>query len=135
MANNTVMVDDQYTLYELRDAFSLNRTIPDHFDIFLWLSDYFCINKGKEGCINRIVFNEALIVSTWIIVIYNGDGKALGKNQETMKSWLKQKAMGCVKCRSIGMESGRKEAIKLLKCIKFTRQHSRSSMIRMRKTQ
>lgn len=65
---------------ELQDAFSLNTTIPGHSDIFLWFSDYFCINKGKEGCINRIVFNEALIVSTWNIVSYNGDGKALGKN-------------------------------------------------------
>lgn len=80
MANNTIMVDDQYILYELYDAFSLNTPIPNQFDIFLWLNDYFCLNKAKEGCISRIVFNEALIVSTWNIVSHNGDGKALGKN-------------------------------------------------------
>lgn len=38
MANNTVLVDDQYTLYELHDAFDLNTPIPDQLDIFLWLS-------------------------------------------------------------------------------------------------
>lgn len=55
IAKNTVMVDYQYILYELHDAFSLNTTIPDQFDIFLWLSDQFCLNKGQEGCISRIV--------------------------------------------------------------------------------
>lgn len=134
MGNNTVMVDDQYTLYELHDAFSLNTPIPDQFDIFLWFSDYFCLNKGKEGFISRIVFNKAQIVSTWNIVSHNGDSKALGKNQENMKSWLRQKAMGCMKCRTIEMESGHKKTIKLLECMKSTRQHSRSSMIIMRKT-
>lgn len=67
-------------LYELHNAFSLNTPIPDQLDIFLWLSDYFCLNKGKEGLIRTIVFNEALVVSTWNIVSHNGDGKALGKN-------------------------------------------------------
>lgn len=87
IANNTVLVDDQYTLYELHDAFDLNTPIPDQLDIFLWLSDYFCLNKGKEGFIRTIVFNEAWVVSIWNIVSHNGDGKGkeLGEHEVLAK--------------------------------------------------
>lgn len=64
-------------MYELQDGFRMRRPVPDQSDIFLWLIYYFCSNKGKAGYIIGIVFNEALIVSTWKIISYNGEGKTL----------------------------------------------------------
>lgn len=48
------MVDDQYTMYERQDGLRMSIPVPDQFDIFLWLVDYFCLNKGKAGqCLMR----------------------------------------------------------------------------------
>lgn len=69
------MADDQYTTYELQDGFRMSRPVPDQFETFLRLTDYFCLNKGKAGYIISMVFNEALIGSTWNIISYNGEGK------------------------------------------------------------
>jgi len=93
------------------------------------------LTKGKAGSIISIVFNEAVVGSTWKIISYNGEGKALWKNSGRVRPWLKQRAMGSMECRSIGLKSGHKETMKLLKGTKFTGQHTRNGMVRMRKTQ